>query len=417
MGQIMKKHALFTVAALALMSSCASTKEADPSAATQAPAATPAAASASGDHIFQYTITTEIPDAKDQIEILVAMNTLEGKYPAKYDLDCEGDGDFEYKGLTENQKCVYKKNSGNHQISVRGEIPAMFLCQRRPEPDMLELRPELKFVPEGGDDSSKAIISIDSWGKMPWKSMRMFAANCRALNKLPEGSPDLRQVKEMSLMFEHAQSFNQPLNQWDVSNITDMRGMFNGAESFNQPLDQWNTSNVTTMHEMFAGAQSFNQPIENWNTANVTDMSGLFFGAQSFNQPLNNWNTANVTDMSRMFMHATSFNQPLGMWDVSKVAYMFNMFSGAESFNQPLGQWNMSNVTHMDAMFAHATSFDQPVDQWDLSKVIDMNSMFKGAKAFSHYPKNWVVPAEKSAEMFVGTKAEAEAQKSPLKTK
>ena len=31
-------------------------------------------------------------------------------------------------------------------------------------------------------------------------------------------------------------SFNQPLDNWNVSNVTDMRGMFNGASSFNQPL-------------------------------------------------------------------------------------------------------------------------------------------------------------------------------------
>ena len=47
-----------------------------------------------------------------------------------------------------------------------------------------------------------------------------------------------------------------------------------------------------------------------------------------------------------------------------------------------------------------------------------MRAMFKGAKAFSHYPKNWVVPADwRSADMFVGTKVEAKARKTPLKTK
>ena len=34
-------------------------------------------------------------------------------------------------------------------------------------------------------------------------------------------------------MFKNATSFNQPLNNWDVSNVTDMRRMFNGARSFN----------------------------------------------------------------------------------------------------------------------------------------------------------------------------------------
>ena len=37
-------------------------------------------------------------------------------------------------------------------------------------------------------------------------------------------------------MFYNASSFNQPLNNWKVSNVTDMDSMFYEATSFNQPL-------------------------------------------------------------------------------------------------------------------------------------------------------------------------------------
>ena len=47
-------------------------------------------------------------------------------------------------------------------------------------------------------------------------------------------------------MFNEA-SFNQPIDNWDVSNVTQMSGMFNGATAFNQPLNSWNTSNVGNM--------------------------------------------------------------------------------------------------------------------------------------------------------------------------
>ena len=359
------KTALLTIASLALACSCATKQEAaQPSAVSAAQAAVPSAdkatnpaAQASSDDIFKYTITTELADAPENIEILVAMNTLRGQSPAKYDLDCEGDGEFEYKGLTENQNCVYKKNSGQHQIFVRGEIPAMFLCERKPKEDpchcpegmlcdpcvsLFEIHPELRIVPEEGDYSFKAVVSIDSWGHVPWKSMRMFAAGCQALNQLPKDSPDLRQVKDMSFMFFLASAFNQPLEHWDVSN--------------------------------------------------VTHMSKLFDGAKSFNQPIGSWNTSNVTDMNAMFYGATSFNQPIGHWDVSNVNNMHEMFHGATAFNQPL-------------------------NQWDVSKVTNMNGMFAGAEEFSHYPKNWVVPANASKAMFAGTNVGAEAKASPLKTK
>jgi surface protein len=37
--------------------------------------------------------------------------------------------------------------------------------------------------------------------------------------------------------------------------------MFSDAESFNQPLDKWNVSKVKNMNYMFADATSFNQPL------------------------------------------------------------------------------------------------------------------------------------------------------------
>ena len=77
-------------------------------------------AAKAGDGIFKYTITTDFAALIFRVEILVAVLPVEGQ-PVKYDLDCEGDGKFEYKGLTAPQACFYQKNSGRHQISVRGE--------------------------------------------------------------------------------------------------------------------------------------------------------------------------------------------------------------------------------------------------------------------------------------------------------
>ena len=346
-----------------------------------APSDVPTVAAATNDGIFKYTITTDSGIGTENIEILVAMNSVEGQYPVKYDLDCEGDGEFEYKGLTNDNKCIYKRNSGKHQIWLRGEIPGMFLCARRdscmddcPENAKCE-KCIIPGVPDVFDDSKYAVVSIDSWGDVSWKSMHLFAARCYALDKLPEGSPDLRQVKDMSGMFSAAKKFNQPIEHWDVSNITNMSVMFSRAESFNQPLENWNVSNVTDMNHMFSIARSFNQPLEKWDVSNVTNMSGMFYGYISFCETCRS------------------------------------------AFNQPLEKWNVSNVTNMHGMFWDAISFNQPLEKWNVSNVTDMGAMFVGAKSFSHYPKSWVVPARDVDYMFTGTKVEAEAKKSPLKTK
>ncbi len=344
----MKKLAYLTLAlaSIVLMSNCGTTpKDAPKTAVDSAKAA---------DDVFKYTITTDIDVEGDNVEILIAMNTVYDQYPVKYDLDCEGDGEFEYQDLTDNQRCIYKKNTGKHQIWLRGEIPAIFLCYRtglarvdKEFGDSGLFRFSFDEMPEEieqrwNDHSAGAVVSIDSWGNVPWKSMEHFAAYCEALETLPEGSPDLRQVTDMSSMFFRATAFNQPLEKWDVSKVTDMSDMFSSASSFNQPLEKWDVSRVT-------------------------DMSGMFHDAKSFNQPLEKWDVSNVTNMKWMFYVAQSFNQPLETWDVS-------------------------NVTNMESMFAYATSFDQPLEKWDVSNVTDMTDMFWGAEAFRHLPANWVIP-------------------------
>ena len=49
---------------------------------------------------------------------------------------------------------------------------------------------------------------------------------------------------------------------------------------------------------MFGGATSFNQPLNDWNVSNVTDMGSMFHEASSFNQSPNtsgnNWNVSMI---------------------------------------------------------------------------------------------------------------------------
>jgi hypothetical protein len=49
-----------------------------------------------------------------------------------------------------------------------------------------------------------------------------------------------------------------------------MESMFDGAESFNQPIGDWDVLFVSDMSSMFANAFRFNQPIGNWDVSDVT---------------------------------------------------------------------------------------------------------------------------------------------------
>jgi len=106
----------------------------------------------------------------------------------------------------------------------------------------------------------------------------------------------------MSYIFENASNFNQPLNNWDVTNVSNMVYMFSQAVVFNQPLNSWDTSRVTNMYGMFSQAVVFNQPLLNWNVRNVANMTYMFLDAYSFDQYIRSWDVevsppTNLTSM------------------------------------------------------------------------------------------------------------------------
>ena len=55
-----------------------------------------------------------------------------------------------------------------------------------------------------------------------------------------------------NMVYENiAIKFNQPLNNWDVSNVKICMILFNKMQkNFNQPLNNWDVSNVTYMDNM-----------------------------------------------------------------------------------------------------------------------------------------------------------------------
>jgi hypothetical protein len=67
-----------------------------------------------------------------------------------------------------------------------------------------------------------------------------------------------------------------------------MTAMFEGARAYNQPMNDWDVSNITTMQNMFLDyyKTEFNQPLKDWEVSKVTNMNGMFLGAAAFNQSL-----------------------------------------------------------------------------------------------------------------------------------
>jgi len=78
-------------------------------------------------------------------------------------------------------------------------------------------------------------------------------------------------------MFKDAESFNQDISAWDVSNLIHMEKMFWGAASFNQDIGDWDVSSVTNEKFAFVAASSFNQDLNDWDVSRWTSMHGIFY--------------------------------------------------------------------------------------------------------------------------------------------
>jgi surface protein len=169
-------------------------------------------------------------------------------------------------------------------------------------------------------------------------------------------------------MFQAASSFNQPVNNWDVSHVTDMNNMFADAQSFNQDVSDWDISSITSTPNMFGGASSFNnggQPMDWGNkTSNLVSLYSMFDRAVSFNQDISGWNTSQVTSMSYMLNQTASFDQDLSAWDVSRVTDMSSMLTGSglsvTNYDAILHAWSQQSVQtgvalDVSASYCHAS--------------------------------------------------------------
>ena len=87
------------------------------------------------------------------------------------------------------------------------------------------------------------------------------------------------------------------------------------------------------MTDMFYEATSFNQPLNNWNVSNVTYMSYMFYYASAFNQDISSWDISNVTNMESIFddsnLSRINYDKILNSWD-SLPSLQSNVTFGAD---------------------------------------------------------------------------------------
>lgn len=166
------------------------------------------------------------------------------------------------------------------------------------------------------------------------------------------------------VMFQNCYLFNQYLNLTNTSIITTYNSIFNNAFEFNNgdyvntalsPFP-WIPTTSAYISSMFLTARSFNQSVNNFDVSQTTNLSAMFQSASNFNNgnvPLT-WSAPLCTNFSQMFSGATNFNQLMDtLVNTTSVVSctLANMLNGAQTFNQNLNTWNTAKVTSMSGMF------------------------------------------------------------------
>lgn len=229
-------------------------------------------------------------------------------------------------------------------------------------------------------------------------------------------------ISNMSGTFYNAINFNQDLTNWDVSNVTNFSQMFRDAIAFNNGgntgISNWVINSTlganVTMQSMFHNAESFNQDLSNWDMSEVTSIVNMFLDATNFNNGgspnINNWDISKVTSISATFTRS-GFNQPIGNWDTSNVTSMISTFKQSP-FNQDISSWNVNNLnslveafsscpfnspifditattTQLQFCFDAASQFNQNINTWDTSNVTNFRQVLQLASSFNQPLDNW----------------------------
>ena len=277
--------------------------------------------------------------------------TVDGGY--NYNVDCNNDGIDEAIGVTENYICQYN-DIGTYTINISGVFPQIYFNN---------------YSTKNKSDSKK-LLSIVQWGDFAWRSMdRAFMGCINFNNDSATDRPNLSNLTSLQRMFFDS-SFNQEINDWNLSHVTDISRMFMSNHSFNQNISQWDVSSVVDTSGMFSHASLFNQDINDWNTSSFITTAGMFYDADGFNQSLNKWDMSSVEDMNYMFYDTAIFNADITNWNVSSVTDMSGMFRDSDAFTQDISQWNVASLTNVFYMFHNASTFsNNDLSGWDVSNI------------------------------------------------
>jgi surface protein len=119
-------------------------------------------------------------------------------------------------------------------------------------------------------------------------------------------------------MFKDCITFNKPVGNLNGVDLIGVVGMFEGCRSFNQNLMglKFKTSNLNSL---LAGCSTFNQPLNDLDVSNVTSTDYLFDGCTAFTSDLSAWDVSSLKSATAMLRNTSNFDSDLNWWCVSNI--------------------------------------------------------------------------------------------------
>jgi len=131
-----------------------------------------------------------------------------------------------------------------------------------------------------------------SFGEVGLTSLQYAFMICDNLVSVPKYLPQSSKITDIRHIFHNVPSFNQDLNEWDVSEVVDFGLAFAETSQFNGNIKSWDTSNAEYMDLMFFNASSFNQDLSGWCVKNISNKPASFDeGATAWTKPRPVWGT------------------------------------------------------------------------------------------------------------------------------
>lgn len=219
---------------------------------------------------------------------------------------------------------------------------------------------------------------VSNWDVRQGTVFQLMFGNCSSFNG-NIGSWAFDNGTNFIQMFRGATVFNQPLITWTFGQTNLLfTEMFRNCRDFDQNVN-WNVT-LGAVNQCFQNAESFDQDLTNWNVSNCNSFNSTFREADAFNSNITNWDVSNASDFTLMFFRAFAFNQNISGWvfnNVGNISFA-NMFDDATSFNQNISGWNTGRVNNMQNMFDGASLFNQNLGGWIVTNLANANNMFQG---------------------------------------